>query len=133
LQVVGQLRRTGYDVAKQLASIPLERHQFGILRPHHIRLNLHASSKERPETQQLDQTNSLQALQKHNHIAVGHLHQLVDFRGGPDGVQVRRRRLFNSRIMLRHDPEKLFITMQRIEKRERALAPDCKRLYAPWK
>jgi len=46
-------------------------------------------------------------------------------------MQIRRSRLFDTRIVLGHDSEKFFVTMQRIEQRKGALAPDCKRLYAP--
>jgi hypothetical protein len=48
----------------------------------------------------------------------------VDFRRGPDRVQVRCRRLFHTRIVLRHDSKELFVTMQRIKQGKGAFAPD---------
>ena len=129
LQIVGKLRRTRHDVAEQLASIAFQRHQLGVMRTNQIGLDFHPGHKKWPEAQQLDDADPLQTLQEHHDVAIGHLHQFVDFRGGPHGVQVRGCRLLHARIVLRHDSEKLFITMQRIEQGKRSLAPNGKRLH----
>jgi len=46
---------------------------------------------------------------------------------------VRSRRLLDTRIVLCHDSQKLFLAVQRVEQRKRALAPDSKGLNTPRK
>ncbi len=103
LQIVGELRRTRHDVAEQFASVAFQSAQLGILRTDNIGLDFHAGSQKWPEADQLQHPDPLQAFQKHHDVAVGHLHQFVDFCRGADRVQVRRSRLLHARIVLRHD------------------------------
>ncbi len=133
LQIVGKLRRTRHNVAEQFASVALQRHQFGVVLPDQVRLNFHLGGQERPEADQFNDSNALQTFQKHNHVPVGHLHELVDFRGRPDQVQIRSGRLLHAGIVLRHNSEQLFVTVQGIQQRQRSLAPNRKGLNASGK
>ena len=103
LQIVGKLRRTRHDVAEKLASVALHGHQFGVMRPNDVRLDLNLGREKWPEAQNFNHSNPLQTLQEHHDVSIGHFHQFMNLRGGPNGVQISSCELLDSRIVLSHD------------------------------
>jgi hypothetical protein len=102
-------------------SIALQCLEFGVLVTREIGLGCHRGAKERTEAQEFTDADALQSFEKDDDVAVGHLHGLVDFGERADFVEVRRSRIFDPRIQLGNDAQKLIVTRERINQGERTL------------
>jgi hypothetical protein len=111
----------GHDVTEKVLSVALQRLEFGVLVAGEIGFGGHRGTKERTKAKEIVDADALQAFEKDDDIAVGHLNGLVDFSEGADFVEVRSSRIFDPRIQLGNDAQKLIVARERIDQGERTL------------
>ena len=106
------MRRTRHNVAEQIARVALERFELVVFGTNDLFEFFDARPQEWLKIHELRDANPIQAFEEHHDVAVRHANELVDFGGRADGVQIGRGRLFDARIMLRHDSQALFFSVQ---------------------
>jgi len=110
-------------IAEEILRITLQRFQFRVSFIIQVRLRLDARPQIRTQADQIDHLDPLQTFQEDDHVAVRHLHGLMNLRQGANFVQIGGGGIFYARVELRDYTEQLFITHEGVDQRERALAP----------
>ncbi len=118
------------NVAEEILRVALKGLQLRVLLADKFNFFFHARTQVRFQADQFDHAYAVHALKEDNHIAVGHFYGLVNFSQSSDFVEVGRSRIFYARVELRNDAEKLFVTLKRIHKRQRAIAADSQRQHS---
>ncbi len=127
-QLIRQRRRAGNNLLEQREYVALQRFNLRVLGRDDLGNGIHRCAHERLQLGVLRDLDPLQTFGENEQALVGHAHNFVHHRQGPDGEQVRRLRRIDPRLALGHHHNGL-VFAQGIDQLDRALPAYGKRQH----
>ena len=112
-----------HHLSEQVERVALQRFQFCVHFTDNVRLGLDLRLQERPEVQQLNNLNPLEAFEEDHDVAIGHLHRFMHPGERTYFMQVSGSGVFNPRVQLGHHTQNFFLALQGSNKGQGALPP----------